>query len=126
MTTCDEVTTAASAAFAQGEFDTAVHARRAEAAYDRERYPWHSYYFDAQGGATNDAACDAWHAQGEASPAYAQHHDAVRQHILAYFGVTDEPLDGVSVRRADDRDALWADVNPQRRALGAGEVRGDL
>ncbi|VVE85420.1 hypothetical protein PSP31121_05238 [Pandoraea sputorum] len=124
MTTCEEVTAAAIAAFARREFDPAVHAKRAEAADNRERDPWISHCFDAQGGATNDAAYEAWHAQGEASPAYAQHHDAVRQHILAYFGVTDEPLHGVSVRRANERDARWAELNPQRRAWG-GKVRGD-
>ncbi|VVE85581.1 hypothetical protein PSP31121_05312 [Pandoraea sputorum] len=39
MTTCEEVTTAAIAAFAPWEFDTAVQAKRAEAADNRERDP---------------------------------------------------------------------------------------
>jgi len=125
-TTFDEATTAAIAAFAQLDFHTAVQAMRAEADYDRERDQWISRYIDEHGGGADDAEYDALHAQAQATPAYAQFIDAVRREILEYFGVTDDQLDNMVLLRDDDSDELWAEVNRQRRALGTGEVRGDL
>lgn len=125
-TTFDEATTAAIAAFAQLDFYTAVQAMRAEADYDRERDQWISRYIDEHGGGTDDAEYDALHAQAQATPEYAQFADAVRKEIREYFGVTDDQLDWVVLLRNDDSDALWAEVNRQRSALGTGEVRGDL
>ncbi|MBJ9592162.1 MULTISPECIES: hypothetical protein [Burkholderia] len=125
-TTFDEATTAAIAAFAQLDLHTAVQAMRAEADYDYERDQWISRYIDEHGGGEDDAAYDALHAQAQATPEYAQFVDTVRREILAYFGVTDDQLDWMILLRDDDSDALWAEVNRQRSALGTGEVRGDL
>ncbi|RQR58247.1 ATP-dependent protease [Burkholderia sp. Bp9126] len=125
-TTFDEATTAAIAAFARLDFYTAVQAMRAEADYDRERDQWISRYIDEHGGGEDDAAYDALHAQAQATPEYAQFVDAVRREILEYFGVTDDQLDWMDLLRNDDGDALWAEVNRQRSALGTGEVRGDI
>ncbi|CAM2173497.1 ATP-dependent protease [Paraburkholderia sacchari] len=125
-TTFDEATTAAIAAFAQLDFYAAVQAMRAEADYDRERDQWTSRYIDEHGGGTDDAEYDALHAQAQATPEYAQFVDTVRKEIREYFGVTDDQLDWVVLLRDDDSDALWAEVNRQRSALGTGEVRGDL
>ncbi len=125
-TTFDEATTAAIAAFAQLDLHTAVQAMRAEADYDYERDQWISRYIDEHGGGEDDAAYDALHAQAQATPEYAQFIDTVRREILAYFGVTDDQLDWMILLRDDDSDALWAEVNRQRSALGTGEVRGDL
>ena len=125
-TTFDEATTAAIAAFAQLDFDTAMQAMRAEADYDHERDQWISRYIDEHGGGADDAAYDALHAQAQATPEYAQFLDAVRREILDYFGVADVQLDSVIVLRNDDTDELWAEVNRRRNALGTGEVRGDL
>ena len=121
----DAATTAAIAAFAQLDFYTAVQAMRAEADYDHERDQWISRYIDERGGA-DDAEYDALHAQAQASPEYARFVDAVRREILEYFDVTDDQLDWMVLLRNDDSDALWAEVNRQRTALGTGEVRGDL
>ncbi|MCX5539235.1 ATP-dependent protease [Paraburkholderia sp. CNPSo 3076] len=126
MTTFDEATTAAIAAFAQLDFYTAVQAMRAEADYDRERDQWISRYIDEHGGGADDAAYDALHAQAQATPEYAQFVDAVRREILGYFGVADNQLDWVVLLRNDDSDELWAEVNRRRSALGTGEVCGDL
>ena len=125
-TTFDEATTAAIAAFAQLDFDTAMQAMRAEADYDHERDQWISRYIDEHGGGADDAAYDALHAQAQATPEYAQFLDAVRREILDYFGVADNQLDWVILLRNDDSDELWAEVNRQRSLLGTGEVRGDL
>ncbi|MCA7949219.1 ATP-dependent protease [Burkholderia seminalis] len=125
-TTFDEATTAAIAAFAQLDLHTAVQAMRAEADYDYERDQWISRYIDEHGGGEDDAAYDALHAQAQATPEYAQFVDTVRREILAYFGVTDDQLGWMILLRDDDSDALWAEVNRQRSALGTGEVRGDL
>lgn len=125
-TTFDEATTAAIAAFAQLDLHTAVQAMRAEADYDYECDQWISRYIDEHGGGEDDAAYDALHAQAQATPEYAQFVDTVRREILAYFGVTDDQLDWMILLRDDDSDALWAEVNRQRSALGTGEVRGDL
>ncbi|MBJ9963242.1 ATP-dependent protease [Burkholderia seminalis] len=125
-TTFDEATTAAIAAFAQLDLHTAVQAMRAEADYDYERDQWISRYIDEHGGGEDDAAYDALHAQAQATAEYAQFVDTVRREILAYFGVTDDQLDWMILLRDDDSDALWAEVNRQRSALGTGEVRGDL
>ncbi|MFX1766462.1 ATP-dependent protease [Paraburkholderia sp. A1RI-2L] len=125
-TTFDEATTAAIAAFAQLDFYTAVQAMRAEADYDRERDQWISRYIDEHGGGTDDAEYDALHAQAQATPEYAQFVDAVRTEIREYFVVSDNQLNWVILLRDDDSDALWAEVNRQRSALGTGEVRGDL
>jgi hypothetical protein len=125
-TTFDEATTAAIAAFAELDFYTAVQAMRAEADYDRERDQWISRYIDEHGGGADDAAYDALHAQAEASPEFAQFVDAIRTEILDYFGVSANQLDWMVLLRNDDSDALWAEVNRQRSALGTGEVRGDL
>ncbi|WP_175901094.1 ATP-dependent protease [Burkholderia seminalis] len=125
-TTFDEPTTAAIAAFAQLDLHTAVQAMRAEADYDYERDQWISRYIDEHGGGEDDAAYDALHAQAQATPEYARFVDTVRQEILAYFGVTDDQLDWMILLRDVDSDALWAEVNRQRSALGTGEVRGDL
>ncbi|KVL30724.1 hypothetical protein [Burkholderia sp. MSMB1835] len=125
-TTFDEATKAAIAAFAQLDFYTAAQAMRAEADYDRERDQWISRYIDEHGGGVDDAEYDALHAQAQATPEYAEFIDGVRREILAYFGVTDDQLDCIAVLREDDSDALWAEVNRQRSALGTGEVRGDL
>ncbi|AOI76964.1 hypothetical protein [Burkholderia sp. NRF60-BP8] len=122
----DKTTTAAIAAFAQLDFYTAAQAMRAEADYDRERDQWISRYIDEHGGGVDDAEYDALHAQAQATPEYAEFIDGVRREILAYFGVTDDQLDCIAVLREDDSDALWAEVNRQRSALGTGEVRGDL
>lgn len=125
--TFDAATTAAIAGFAQLDLYTAVQAMRAEADYDRERDQWISGYIDAHGGeAADDATYDALHAQAQASPEYAQFVTATRKELLAYFGVTDDQLDDIVLLRNDDSDALWAEVNRQRHALGTGEVRGDL
>ncbi|AOJ40615.1 ATP-dependent protease [Burkholderia lata] len=126
MTTFDEATTAAIAAFAQLDFYTALQAMRAEADYDRERDQWISRYIDEHGGGADDAEYDALHAQAQATPEYAQFIDAARREILEYFDVTDDQLDWMVVLRNDDSDELWAEVNRQRSALGTGEVRGDL
>ncbi|MCP3716561.1 ATP-dependent protease [Paraburkholderia sp. CNPSo 3281] len=128
MTTFDEATTAAIAAFAQLDFYTAVQAMRAEAEadYDRERDQCISRYIDEHGGGADDAAYDALHAQAQATPEYAKFVDAVRREILGYFGVADNQLDWVVLLRNDDSDELWAEVNRRRSALGTGEVRGDL
>ncbi len=125
-TTFDEATTAAIAAFAQLDFYTAVQAMRAEADYDRERDQWISRYIDEHGGGADDAAYDALHAQAQATPEYAQFVDAVRREILEYFGVANNQLDWMVLLRNDDSNALWAEVNRRRSALGTGEVRGDL
>ncbi|VWD65126.1 ATP-dependent protease [Burkholderia contaminans] len=126
MTTFDEATTAAIAAFAQLDFYTALQAMRAEADYDRERDQWISRYIDEHGGGADDAEYDALHARAQATPEYAQFMDAARREILEYFDVTDDQLDWMVVLRNDDSDELWAEVNRQRSALGTGEVRGDL
>ncbi|KVF60283.1 MULTISPECIES: hypothetical protein [Burkholderia] len=125
-TTFDEATTAAIAAFAQLDFYTAVQAMRAEADYDREIDQWISRYIDEHGGGADDAEYDALHAQAQATPEFAQFVDGVRREILEYFDVTDDQLDWMVQLRNDDSDALWAEVNRQRTALGTGEVRGDL
>ncbi|KVA55421.1 hypothetical protein [Burkholderia cepacia] len=125
-TTFDEATTAAIAAFAQLDFYTAVQAMRAEADYDREIDQWISRYIDEHGGGADDAEYDALHAQAQATPEFAQFVDGVRREILEYFDVTDDQLDWMVLLRDDDSDALWAEVNRQRTALGTGEVRGDL
>ncbi|AOJ34198.1 ATP-dependent protease [Burkholderia metallica] len=125
-TTFDEATTAAIAAFAQLDFETAVQAMRAEADYDHELDKWISRYIDEHGGGADDAEYDALHARAQATPEYAQFVDEVRREIREYFDVTDEQLDWMIVLRNDDSDALWAEVNRQRSALGTGEVRGDL
>ncbi|MCW3672117.1 ATP-dependent protease [Burkholderia cenocepacia] len=125
-TTFDEATTAAIAAFAQLDLYTAVQAMRAEADYDHEWDQWITRYIDEHGGGVDDAEYDALHAQAQATPEYAHFIDGVRQEILEYFGVTDDQLDCMIVLREDDSDALWAEVNRQRSALGTGEVRGDL
>ncbi|WP_175779352.1 ATP-dependent protease [Burkholderia anthina] len=125
-TTFDEATTAAIAAFAELDFYTAVQAMRAEADYDHERDQWITRYIDEHGGGADDAAYDALHAQAQATPEYAQFVDAIRGEIREYFGVTDDQLDGMVLLRNDDSDALWAEINRQRNALGTGEVRGDL
>lgn len=124
--TFDEATTAAIAAFAQLDFDTAVQAMRAEADYDRECDQWISRYIEECGGGADDAEYDALHAQAQATPEYAQFLDVVRKEILDYFGVADDQLEWVIVLRTDDSDELWAEVNRRRSLLGAGEVRGDL
>lgn len=126
MTTFDEATTAAIAAFAELDFYTAVQAMRAEADYDREIDQWISRYIDEHGGGADDAEYDALHAQAQATPEFAQFVDGVRREILEYFDVTDDQLDWMVLLRNDDSDALWAEVNRQRTALGTGEVRGDL
>ncbi|CAM2180620.1 TPA: ATP-dependent protease [Burkholderia cepacia ATCC 25416] len=125
-TTFDEATTAAIAAFAELDFYTAVQAMRAEADYDREIDQWISRYIDEHGGGADDAEYDALHAQAQATPEFAQFVDGVRREILEYFDVTDDQLDWMVQLRNDDSDALWAEVNRQRTALGTGEVRGDL
>jgi hypothetical protein len=125
-TTFDEATTAAIAAFAELDFDTAAQAMRAEADYDRERDQWISRYIDEHGGGADDAEYDALHARAQATPEFAQFVDAVRREILDYFGVEEEQLAWVIALRNDDSDALWAEVNRRRSALGTGEVRGDL
>ncbi|KVQ46062.1 ATP-dependent protease [Burkholderia cepacia] len=125
-TTFDEATTAAIAAFAELDFYTAVQAMRAEADYDREIDQWISRYIDEHGGGVDDAEYDALHAQAQATPEFAQFVDGVRREILEYFDVTDDQLDWMVQLRNDDSDALWAEVNRQRTALGTGEVRGDL
>ncbi|KVV64709.1 ATP-dependent protease [Burkholderia cepacia] len=125
-TTFDEATTAAIAAFAQLDFYTAVQAMRAEADYDREIDQWISRYIDEHGGGADDAEYDALHAQAQATPEFAQFVDGVRREILEYFDVTGDQLDWMVQLRNDDSDALWAEVNRQRTALGTGEVRGDL
>ncbi|KVS71550.1 hypothetical protein [Burkholderia cepacia] len=125
-TTFDEATTAAIAAFAQLDFYTAVQAMRAEADYDREIDQWISRYIDEHGGGADDAEYDALHAQAQATPEFAQFVDGVRREILEYFDVTGDQLDWMVLLRDDDSDALWAEVNRQRTALGTGEVRGDL
>ncbi|MDW9233819.1 putative aTP-dependent protease Clp, ATPase subunit [Burkholderia cepacia] len=125
-TTFDEATTAAIAAFAELDFYTAVQAMRAEADYDREIDQWISRYIDEHGGGADDAEYDALHAQAQATPEFAQFVDGVRREILEYFDVTDDQLDWMVQLRDDDSDALWAEVNRQRTALGTGEVRGDL
>lgn len=125
-TTFDEATTAAIAAFAQLDFHTAVQAMRAEADYDREIDQWISHYIDEHGGGADDAEYDALHARAQATPEFAQFVDAARREILEYFDVTDDQLDWMVLLRNDDSDALWAEVNRQRTALGTGEVRGDL
>ncbi|MCA8323936.1 ATP-dependent protease [Burkholderia cepacia] len=125
-TTFDEATTAAIAAFAELDFYTAVQAMRAEADYDREIDQWISHYIDEHGGGADDAEYDALHAQAQATPEFAQFVDGVRREILEYFDVTDDQLDWMVQLRNDDSDALWAEVNRQRTALGTGEVRGDL
>lgn len=125
-TTFDEATTAAIAAFAELDFDTAVQAMRAEADYDYERDQWISRYIDEFGGGADDAEYDALHAQAQATPEYAQFVDAVRREILEYFGVAEEQLEWVVQLRNDDSDELWAEVNRRRTELGTGEVRGDL
>lgn len=124
--TFDEATTAAIAAFAELDFYTAVQAMRAEADYDREIDQWISRYIDEHGGGADDAEYDALHAQAQATPEFAQFVDGVRREILEYFDVTDDQLDWMVQLRNDDSDALWAEVNRQRTALGTGEVRGDL
>ncbi|ACR31523.1 hypothetical protein [Burkholderia glumae] len=127
MTTAfDETTRAAIAAFAQLDYPTAAQAMRAEADYDSERDRWISRYIDEHGGGADDAEYDALHAEAQTTPEYAQFLDGVRREILDYFGVTDDQLDWVMVLREDDSEALWAEVNRQRSALGTGEVRGDL
>ncbi|MGS0978714.1 ATP-dependent protease [Burkholderia glumae] len=127
MTTAfDETTRAAIAAFAQLDYPTAAQAMRAEADYDSERDRWISRYIDEHGGGADDAEYDALHAEAQTTPEYAQFLDGVRREILDYFGVTDDQLDWVMVLREDDSEALWAEVNLQRSALGTGEVRGDL
>ncbi|QGZ66058.1 ATP-dependent protease [Paraburkholderia acidisoli] len=126
MTTFDEATTAAIAAFAQLDFRTAVQAMRAEADYDRERDQWITRYIDEHGGGEDDAVYDALHAQAQTTAEYAQFIAAARQEMCAYFDVTDDQLDCIVLLRNDDSDALWAEVNRQRTALGTGEVRGDL
>lgn len=125
-TTFDEATTAAIAAFAELDFDTAVQAMRAEADYDYERDQWISRYIDEFGGGADDAEYDALHAQAQATPEYGQFVDAVRREILEYFGVAEERLEWVVQLRNDDSDELWAEVNRRRTELGTGEVRGDL
>ncbi|MDW9246559.1 ATP-dependent protease [Burkholderia cepacia] len=125
-TTFDEATTAAIAAFAELDFYTAVQAMRAEADYDREIDQWISRYIDEHGGGADDAEYDALHARAQATPEFAQFVDGVRREILEYFDVTDDQLDWMVLLRDDDSDALWAEVNRQRTALGTGEVRGDL
>ncbi|CAG9249698.1 hypothetical protein [Burkholderia cepacia] len=125
-TTFDEATKAAIAAFAELDFYTAVQAMRAEADYDREIDQWISRYIDEHGGGADDAEYDALHAQAQATPEFAQFVDGVRREILEYFDVTDDQLDWMVLLRNDDSDALWAEVNRQRTALGTGEVRGDL
>lgn len=125
-TTFDEATTAAIAAFAELDFDTAAQAMRAEADYDRERDQWISRYIDEHGGGADDVEYDALHARAQATPEFAQFVDAVRREILDYFGVEEEQLAWVIALRNDDSDALWAEVNRRRSALGTGEVRGDL
>ncbi|KVA30777.1 ATP-dependent protease [Burkholderia cepacia] len=125
-TTFDEATTAAIAAFAELDFYTAVQAMRAEADYDREIDQWISRYIDEHGGGADDAEYDALHAQAQATPEFAQFVDGIRREILEYFDVTDDQLDWMVQLRNDDSDALWAEVNRQRTALGTGEVRGDL
>jgi hypothetical protein len=125
-TTFDEATTAAIAAFAELDFYTAAQAMRAEADYDRERDQWISRYIDEHGGGADDAEYDALHARAQATPEFAQFVDAVRREILDYFGVEEEQLAWVIALRNDDSDALWAEVNRRRSALGTGEVRGDL
>ena len=122
----DEATTAAIASFAQLDFYTAVQAMRAEADYDRELDQWITRYIDDHGGGDDDAAYDALHAQAQQSTQYAQFVEAMRSEILAYFQVDDAQLATVILLRRDDSDALWAEVNRQRVALGTGEVRGDL
>lgn len=127
MTTAfDETTRAAIAAFAQLDYPTAAQAMRAEADYDSERDRWISRYIDEHGGGADDAEYDALHAEAQTTPEYAQFLDGVRREILDYFGVTDDQLDWVMVLREDDSEALWAEVDRQRSALGTGEVRGDL
>ncbi|WP_051482078.1 hypothetical protein [Paraburkholderia nodosa] len=106
MTTFDEATTAAIAAFAQLDFYTAVQAMRAEADYDRERDQWISRYIDEHGGGADDAAYDALHAQAQATPEYAQFVDAVRREILEYFVAPEQfvlAVVGVSRRMLSDR-----------------------
>lgn len=125
-TTFDEATTAAIAAFAQLDFDTAAQAMRAEADYDYERDQWISRYIDEQGGGVDDVEYHALHAQAQETPEYAQFMSAVRKEILDYFGVAEDHLEWVIQLRNDDSDELWAEVNRQRNALGTGEVRGDL
>jgi hypothetical protein len=95
-------------------------------ANDRERDQWISRYIDERGGSADDAACDALHAQAQATREYAQFVDAVRREILEYLGVADNQLDWVVLLRNDDSDELWAEVNRRRSVLGAGEVRGYL
>lgn len=122
----DEATTAAIAAFAELDFDTAAQAMRAEADYDRERDEWITRYIDERGGGVDDIEYDALHAQAQATPEFAQFVDTVRKETQDYFGVTADQLDWVVTLRGDDSDELWAEVNRRRNALGTGEVRGDL
>ncbi|MGG1947254.1 ATP-dependent protease [Trinickia sp. NRRL B-1857] len=122
----DEATTAAIAAFAQLDFDTAMQAMRAEADYDHERDQWISRYIDEYGGGADDAEYDALHAQAQETPEYAQFLDSVRKEILQYFGVDEDQLDCVVLLRNIDSDELWAEVNRLRSELGTGEVSGDL
>jgi hypothetical protein len=122
----DEATTAAIAAFAQLDLYTAVQAMRAEADYDRELDQWITSYIDEHGGGADDAEYDALHAQGQATPEYAQFVDAVRKELTEYFEVSGDQLDCIVLLRNDDSEELWAEVNRQRNALGTGEVRGDL
>jgi hypothetical protein len=122
----DEATTAAIAAFAQLDFDTAMQAMRAEADYDHERDQWISRYIDEYGGGADDAEYDALHAQAQETPEFAQFLDAVRKEILEYFGVDEDQLDCVVLLRHIDSDELWAEVNRLRNELGTGEVSGDL
>lgn len=122
----DEATTAAIAAFAQLDLYTAVQAMRAEADYDRERDQWLSNYVDEHGGGEDDAVYDALHAQAQTTPEYAQFIEATRKELKDYFEVSDDQLNWIIVLHDDDSEALWAEVNRQRTALGTGEVRGDL
>ncbi|MBN3728807.1 ATP-dependent protease [Burkholderia sp. Ac-20379] len=125
-TTFDEATMAAIAAFAQLDFETAAQAMRAEADYDYERDQWISRFIDEAGGGEDDSEYDALHAEAQTTPEFAQFIDGAKKEILEYFGVTEEQLEWVVVLREDDSDALWDEVNRQRKALGLEEVRGDL
>lgn len=122
----DEATTAAIAAFAQLDFDTAMQAMRAEADYDHECDQWISRYIDEYGGGADDAEYDALHAQAQETPEFAQFLDGVRKEILEYFGVGEDQLDCVVLLRSIDSDELWAEVNRLRSELGTGEVSGEL
>jgi hypothetical protein len=126
-TNFDDETAMAIAAFAQLDQETAEQALRAEADYDYERDEWIDRYIDDHGSDDmTDKLYDELHTEAQETPEYQQFCTAIRAEIREYFGVTEEQLDLAVILRNDDSNALWAEVNKQRSALGTGEVRGDL